>query len=219
MKPFLLSLLTAASVAIGFAMPSSAAAVTDDEAIVMAPDTVTKVLIDTVPAPDQRGRERVGLVLSGGGAKGIAHVGVIKALEDNDIPIDYVTGTSMGAIVGSFYSCGWSPERMLDLFTSPEFLDWSTGTISKDKIYYYNRPEPTPKWISVNINFKDEEALPYQVIPTSLVSPLPINIEFLKLYSPYTDQCGGNFNNLFVPFRCVASDVYRSGAKRDAGPA
>ena len=208
MKTFLLSLLTAASVATGFAMPSSAAAVTDDEAIVMAPDTVTKVLIDTVPAPDQRGRERVGLVLSGGGAKGIAHVGVIKALEDNDIPIDYVTGTSMGAIVGSFYSCGWSPERMLDLFTSPEFLDWSTGTISKDKIYYYNRPEPTPKWISVNINFKDEEALPYQVIPTSLVSPLPINIEFLKLYSPYTDQCGGNFNNLFVPFRCVASDVY-----------
>ena len=181
MKTFLLSLLTAASVATGFAMPSSAAAVTDDEAIVMAPDTVTKVLIDTVPAPDQRGRERVGLVLSGGGAKGIAHVGVIKALEDNDIPIDYVTGTSMGAIVGSFYSCGWSPERMLDLFTSPEFLDWSTGTISKDKIYYYNRPEPTPKWISVNINFKDAAFFPlishnpgYKAFPVILwLSSLP----------------------------------------------
>ena len=61
---------------------------------------------------------KVGLVLSGGGAKGIAHVGVIKALEDNDIPIDYVAGTSMGAIVGSLYSCGYSPERMMELFTS-----------------------------------------------------------------------------------------------------
>lgn len=61
-------------------------------------------------------RESVGLVLSGGGAKGIAHVGVIKALEDNDIPIDYVTGTSMGAIVGSFYSMGWTPEQMMRLF-------------------------------------------------------------------------------------------------------
>lgn len=58
-------------------------------------------------------REKVGLVLSGGGAKGIAHVGIIKALEDNDIPIDYVAGTSMGAIVGSLYSCGWSPEGCL----------------------------------------------------------------------------------------------------------
>ena len=58
-------------------------------------------------------RQRVGVGLSGGGAKGIAHVGVIKALEDNDIPIDYITGTSMGAIVGSLYSCGWSPEKMI----------------------------------------------------------------------------------------------------------
>ena len=57
--------------------------------------------------------ETVGLVLSGGGAKGIAHIGVIKALEDNEIPIDYVAGTSMGAIVGSLYSCGWSPQQML----------------------------------------------------------------------------------------------------------
>lgn len=49
----------------------------------------------------------VGLVLSGGGAKGIAHIGVIKALEENDIPIDYVVGTSMGSIVGSLYSIGY----------------------------------------------------------------------------------------------------------------
>ena len=50
--------------------------------------------------------QSVGLVLSGGGAKGIAHIGVIQALEENDIPIDYIAGTSMGAIVGALYSMG-----------------------------------------------------------------------------------------------------------------
>ena len=151
---------------------------------------------------------KVGLVLSGGGAKGIAHVGVIKALEDNDIPIDYVAGTSMGAIVGSLYSCGYSPERMMELFTSEGFHYWSTGTIPKDDVYYFTKPEPTPRWLSLNINFKDTASITSQIIPTSLISPLPMNIEFLKLYSPYTEQCGGNFNNLFVPFRCVTSDVF-----------
>lgn len=153
-------------------------------------------------------RQRVGLVLSGGGAKGIAHVGVIKALEDNDIPIDYVAGTSMGAIVGSFYSCGWTPEQMMDLFTSSGFTDWSTGTISKDNTYYFSAPDPTPKWVGINVNFRTKQSITNQIIPTSLVNPIPMNIEYLKLYSPYTDQCHGNFNNLFVPFRCVASDVY-----------
>ena len=54
--------------------------------------------------------QKVGLVLSGGAAKGIAHIGVMKALEENDIPIDYVVGTSMGAVVGSLYAAGFSPE-------------------------------------------------------------------------------------------------------------
>ena len=48
--------------------------------------------------------QKVGLVLSGGGAKGAAHIGVIKALEENNIPIDYITGTSIGAIIGSLYA-------------------------------------------------------------------------------------------------------------------
>ena len=169
-------------------------------------------------------REKVGLVLSGGGAKGIAHVGVIKALEDNDIPIDYVTGTSMGAIVGSLYSCGWSPERMMNMFTSQDFRNWSTGTVNKNLEYYLNTPAPSPKWLSLNINFKDSaNNLMSQIIPTSLVNPIPMNIEFLEIFSPYTEQCGGNFDKLFVPFRCVTSDVYskhkivlKSGSLGDA---
>lgn len=52
--------------------------------------------------------QKVGLVLSGGGAKGLTHIGIIRALEENNIPIDYITGTSMGAIVGSLYAMGYS---------------------------------------------------------------------------------------------------------------
>ena len=153
-------------------------------------------------------RETVGLVLSGGGAKGIAHIGVIKALEDADIPVDYVAGTSMGAIVGSLYSCGWTPEKMLGLIESPGFKHWSTGTINRKFEFLASRPEPTPKWITFNFGKSDNNNIFSHVIPTSLINPIPMNLEFLELYSPYTEQCHENFNNLFVPFRCVTSDVY-----------
>ena len=56
--------------------------------------------------------QKVGLVLSGGGARGMAHIGVIKAMEEYNIPIDYIAGTSAGAIVASMYSMGFSPEQM-----------------------------------------------------------------------------------------------------------
>ena len=217
MRLFRILLLSAVSVATGvcvYAQNNNGSLAELDsllEQVTQIPDSIPELplfepSVTTLKRPE--GRKSVGLVLSGGGAKGIAHVGVIKALEDNNIPIDYVTGTSMGAIVGSLYSCGWSPERMLEFFTAPDFLDWSQGVINPKNLYYYYSPNPTPKWISVNINFKKKESIPTQIIPTSLVSPLPMNIEFLKLYGPYSEQCGEDFNNLFVPFRCVASDVY-----------
>ena len=59
--------------------------------------------------------QKVGLVLSGGGAKGLTHIGIIRALEENNIPIDYITGTSMGAIIGSLYAMGYSPDDMKSL--------------------------------------------------------------------------------------------------------
>ena len=73
--------------------------------------------------------QKVGLVLSGGGAKGLSHIGVIKALEENGIPIDYIAGTSMGAIVAGLYVAGYSVEEMEQLFKSEQFKFWSTGKI------------------------------------------------------------------------------------------
>ena len=76
--------------------------------------------------------QSVGLVLSGGGAKGIAHIEVIRTLEENNIPIDYIAGTSIGAIVGGLYAAGYSPDEMEELFRSDDFYFWSTGRIQKE---------------------------------------------------------------------------------------
>ena len=103
-------------------------------------------LFNVHPAPARRciptrtgQHQSVGLVLSGGGAKGIAHIGAIKALEENNIPIDYVTGTSMGAIVGALYACGYTPEEMMELITSDYFANISTGRIDPSLEYYFTR--------------------------------------------------------------------------------
>ena len=76
--------------------------------------------------------QKVGLVLSGGGAKGLTHIGIIRALEENNIPIDYITGTSMGAIVGSLYAMGYSPDDMEALLRSEDFKRWYSGQVEPE---------------------------------------------------------------------------------------
>ena len=68
--------------------------------------------------------------MSGGGARGLAHIGVIKMLEENNIPIDYVAGTSMGAIIAALYSMGYTPEEMIAMMKTDDF-NWSWN-------YFYN---------------------------------------------------------------------------------
>lgn len=168
--------------------------------------------------------QSVGLVLSGGGAKGIAHIGVIQALEDHDIPIDFVAGTSMGAIVGGLYAAGYTPAEMLDMILSKGFASWSTGQIDPNLTYYFLKQPQTPAFAHLNINLnKADSTSTAGIMPSSLISPLPMNFAFMELFAAYTAQCGGNFDELFVPFRCVTSDVIhkhkivcRSGMLSDA---
>lgn len=152
--------------------------------------------------------QSVGLVLSGGGAKGIAHIGVIQALEDNNIPIDYITGTSMGSIVGGLYACGYTPAEMMELLLSQDFAYWSTGQIDPKLTYYFTKAEPEPTALTVPIKTRrDSIEAARAAVPASLISPLPMSFAFMELFSPYTAQCGGDFDRLFVPYRCVASDA------------
>lgn len=150
--------------------------------------------------------QSVGLVLSGGGAKGIAHIGVIQALEENNIPIDYITGTSIGAIVGGLYAIGYSPQEMLELIYSPNFEYWSTGRINEKLVYYFVKDRANPAILKLPIK-KKKSSKTTSILPSSIISPLPMNLAFMELFSAYSAQCDENFDNLFVPFRCVASDV------------
>ena len=156
----------------------------------------------------QMSAQTVGLVLSGGGAKGIAHIGIIKALEENNVPIDYVAGTSMGAIVGAWYAMGYTPDDMLNLILSDDFNLWSRGIFDERYVYYFKKPDPSPEMVNFNIALQDSSKFETHFLPNSLINPFPMNYAFMSLFAPYTAQCDGNFDKLFIPFRAVASDVY-----------
>lgn len=96
--------------------------------------------------------QSVGLVLSGGGAKGLYHIGVIKALEENSIPIDYVSGTSMGSIVAGMYAAGYSPDEMKDIFMTDDVKYWLTGKIQDHYLYYFKKQDPVPAMIRMNVD-------------------------------------------------------------------
>ncbi len=155
-------------------------------------------------------RKIVGVVLSGGGAKGVAHIGVLKALEENNIPVDYITGTSIGAVVGGLYAAGYTPDEIYNLVSSKDFADASVGSIDKKYDFHYYSDDPSPAWIS--LNFNSDEALKYQEvirnnIPTNMVSPGLMDFMFMEYLAPASAAAGNNFDSLFIPFRCVASDI------------
>ncbi len=150
--------------------------------------------------------QSVGLVLSGGGAKGIAHIEVIRTLEENNIPIDYIAGTSIGAIVGGLYAAGYSPDEMEELFRSDDFYFWSTGQIQKEYRYYFTRPEPNPSWFELRIERQNDKLtlLP----PTNIIPEAQMDFAFMELLAATNAACGNQFDSLMVPFFCVATDVY-----------
>ena len=152
--------------------------------------------------------QKVGLVLSGGGAKGMTHIGIIRALEENNIPIDYITGTSMGAIIGSLYAMGYSPDDMEALLRSEDFKRWYSGQIEPEYGYYFKQNRPTPEFFNIRFSFKDSLHIKPQILPTSMVNPIQMNLVFVELFARATAACNGDFNHLFVPFCCIASDVY-----------
>lgn len=149
--------------------------------------------------------QKIGLVLSGGGAKGMAHVGVIKALEEQGIPIDYVAGTSMGAIVGGLYAAGYSVEEMERIFSSKEFSSWVEGKIHEDYAYYFREETPTSAWIKLGVHIDSNKISP--IIPINFIAPTQMDFAFVEIYSRAEAAAKYNFDSLFVPFRCVATDI------------
>ncbi|HKK10341.1 MAG TPA: patatin-like phospholipase family protein [Bacteroidales bacterium] len=157
--------------------------------------------------------QKVGLVLSGGGSKGVAHIGVIKALEENGIPIDYVAGTSMGAIIGGLYAAGYSPEEMQELVLSEEFSEWVASDISEDFRYYFKSMDNEANRFTLRYDLSLEKEKRNISIPVNLLKPYQMDFAIMETFGPAQAAARRDFDNLFVPFRCVAADVANNKAK------
>lgn len=148
--------------------------------------------------------QKVGLVLSGGGAKGLAHIGTLKALEENNIPVDYITGTSMGGIVGAMYAAGYSPAQIENIALSADFQDWVSGRYKSDYSYYFQKNSNNASLITAKLSVDQGLRLNFR---PNIVNDIPLNFALLELFSQASAISKDNFDELFVPYRCMVSDV------------
>ncbi|OEK02952.1 hypothetical protein BFP97_16105 [Roseivirga sp. 4D4] len=149
--------------------------------------------------------QSVGLVLSGGGAKGIAHIGVIKALEENDIPIDYIVGTSMGAVVGAFYAAGYSPAEIEALVLNPSFQNWINGTSTEKYQYNYTKSEDNASWLSLDLLLNPDNG---PTINTPLANDIVLNFVLNEYLTQAAQHANFDFDKLLIPYRAVAAEVF-----------
>lgn len=152
-------------------------------------------------APPNRSRPRVGLVLGGGGARGAAHIGVLRELENMRVPVDVIVGTSMGAIVGGLYASGVSVD---DLEETVRTLDWGAALADRSErrdMSFRRKKDDEQFPINFEIGYRDGEIqLPQGVIPGHR---LDLVLRELTLHaSAVTD-----FDDLPIPFRAIASDM------------
>lgn len=147
----------------------------------------------------QNSRPKVGLVLSGGGAKGLAHIGILKELEKAGIRPDYITGTSMGAVIGGLYASGYSAKELEKLVTT---VDWDyllTDKINRSILSIDEKNNDGKYFLSLPVeNFSIK-------LPKGLISGQNLSILLRELCLPVNNIA--DFNNLPIPFACFAIDI------------
>jgi NTE family protein len=144
-------------------------------------------------------RPKVGLVLSGGGAKGFAHIGVLKVLEQAGVKIDYIAGTSMGAVVGGLYASGYSATQIDSIFYNTNFDELLQDYIPRSSKSFYEKRNDQMYAITLPFNkFKFGIPIAYSkgMYNYSLLSKLTHKVRFVD-----------DFNKLPIPFVCVATDI------------
>ena len=160
-------------------------------------------------------RPKVGLVLSGGGAKGAAHIGVLKYIEEAGIPIDYIAGTSMGSIVGGMYALGYSADEILDIISAVDWDRLISNNVERRKISYTNKVESCSQLVTRPFSVgTDQEELQKRSfknsLPTGIVSGDNLINLFNSLSVGYSDPV--DFNDLPTPFLCIATNVINGEA-------
>ncbi|GLB50765.1 patatin-like phospholipase family protein [Neptunitalea lumnitzerae] len=153
---------------------------------------------------------KVGLVLSGGGAKGFAHIGALKVLEKAGVRVDYIGGTSMGAIIGAMYASGYTPDEMDSIFKAADFDILIQDLLPRSAKTFYEKEDA--ERYAITLPFND-----FKVgFPKSISKGQNIYNLLARLLSPVSDI--NNFNELPIPFFCMATDIETGEAvKLDKG--
>ena len=164
----------------------------------------TLALFSTVSEAGER--PKIGLVLSGGGARGAAHIGVLKELERQRISVDYIAGTSMGAIIGGMYASGMTTEDMEQVLTDTDWDDIFKDQPPRRDSSMRRKFDDRNFQINKELGIKDRKIK----LPSGFIQGQKLQLLLDKLFLPVADV--QNFDQLSIPFRAVATDITTSEA-------
>ena len=152
-----------------------------------------------VQSQDSAARPKIGLALSGGGAKGLAHLGVLKVMEEAGLRPDYITGVSMGSIVGGFYALGYSADSIAALFRASDMDMVLSDRIPENRIIFLEKKHFYNSMISLPITRKKI------LLPSGLIAGQ--QVESLLSYYAWSAANVSNFSELPIPYLCVGTDL------------
>jgi len=152
-----------------------------------------------VNAAESSKRPKIGLVLSGGGAKGFAHVGALKVIEEAGIPIDYITGTSVGSIIGGLYAVGYDATMLENIIQSQNWKEMLSNSYKREYISAITKEEQSRYLITFPIETRKIS------IPIGLLNGQNVMEFFTYLTYGYHDV--KDFSKLPIPFECIAADI------------
>jgi NTE family protein len=162
--------------------------------------SIQSIIIDKKHVSDNH-RFKVGLVLSGGGARGLTQIGVLKGLEKYDIPIDLIVGTSMGSVVGGFYAAGYSSQELEKIVKKIAWDDLFTDETEREDLFLPQKVDKDRYFLKLRFN-NWSPSWPTSITPgqkiLSTISDQLYNASF---------QAVTNFDYLKIPFRAVATDL------------
>ena len=144
-------------------------------------------------------RPKIGLVLSGGGAKGFAHIGVLKVLEEAGVKIDYIGGTSMGAVIGGLYASGYNANQIDSIFQATNFNELINDFIPRSSKNFYERRNDELYALVLPFNKMKigiPEALSKGMYNYNLLSTITRNVRHIR-----------DFNQLPIPFLCIGTNI------------
>ena len=156
--------------------------------------------IRPVYAQEEQPRKKVAVVLSGGGAKGVAHISVLKVIRDVGIPIDYIIGTSMGSIVAGLSAIGYTPEQLEEMVKEQDWTFLLSDRIKRSEQNMAEKKDAETYVLSIPVNKKTRKKA-----AGGLIQGINLNNLFQELTMGYHDSV--KFDKLPIPFACVSEDI------------